>query len=259
MLYASFGLGSLVAPFIIGSFARTQVDWNLYYWLPFSLVLLTMFCHFFLFKDYVLPSDEGAAHRGTARSRFAQTGRARVTWIGATLTILSFAIFYIVSNWLTTYLLNLKGVQPDASRYHLSVFFAGMVSGRIFFSLPFVHIRDRIGNTLLLGAFCGTSALLWKVNSNTSSWVAVALGGFFLGPNTPGILYIVSTRVSPNLKETVMSIIIGLGLVGAILGPLLFGMAAGKVGLQVFPGVVITLSMISALVYWSVPPREKRD
>ncbi|KAG8679427.1 hypothetical protein FRC09_018977 [Ceratobasidium sp. 395] len=153
----------------------------------------------------------------------------------------------------------MKGVQPDASRYHLSVFFAGMVSGRIFFSLPFVHIRDRIGNTLLLGAFCGTLALLWKVNSNASSWVAVALGGFFLGPNTPGILYIVSTRVSPNLKETVMSIIIGtfrldivlypyagimigLGLVGAILGPLLFGVAAGKVGLQVFPGVVLAFA-----------------
>ncbi|KAG8738970.1 hypothetical protein FRC10_006302 [Ceratobasidium sp. 414] len=61
-----------------------------------------------------------------------------------------------------------------------------------------------------------------------------------------------------------MSIIIGLGLIGATLGPLLFGVAAGKIGLQLFPGVVvsiaiITLSMISALVYWSIPPRQKRD
>ncbi|QRV90113.1 major facilitator superfamily transporter [Ceratobasidium sp. AG-Ba] len=78
-------------------------------------------------------------------------------------------------------------------------------------------------------------------------------------PNTPGILSIVSARVSPNLKETVMSIIIGLGLIGATLGPLLFGIAAGKVGLQVFPAVVITLSAASALVFWSIPPREKRD
>ncbi|KAG8738969.1 hypothetical protein FRC10_006301 [Ceratobasidium sp. 414] len=157
MLYASFGLGSLVAPFIIGSFAKTQIRWNvsqvsidsawaglsaliqLYYWLPFSLVLLMMLSHFFLFKHYVLPSDEGATHRGTVRARFAQTSRTRITWfvsrlirIGAALTILSFAIFYIVSNvsewvteWLTTYLLNTKGFQPDTSRYHLSVFFAG--------------------------------------------------------------------------------------------------------------------------------------
>ncbi|QRV90112.1 major facilitator superfamily transporter [Ceratobasidium sp. AG-Ba] len=125
MLYASFGLGSLVSPFIIGSFAKDQVRWNLYYWIPFSLVLVTMTCHFFLFKHYVLPSDEGATHRGTARTRFAQTSRRRITWIGVTLTILSFAIFYIVSNWLTTYLLDTKGFEQDTSRYHLSVFFAG--------------------------------------------------------------------------------------------------------------------------------------
>ncbi|KAG8726459.1 hypothetical protein FRC12_023387 [Ceratobasidium sp. 428] len=87
----------------------------------------------------------------------------------------------------------------------------------------------------------------------------IALAGFFLGPNTPGILSIVSARVPPSLKGMVLSITIGLGLVGATLGPLLFGMAVGRFGLQTLPPVIITLACLSALVFWAIPPREKRD
>ncbi|ELU37324.1 MFS_1 domain-containing protein [Rhizoctonia solani AG-1 IA] len=112
--------------------------------------------------------------------------------------------------WLTSYLIDVKGTAPDISRYQLSVFWAGacLTAGRIFFSLPFIHVRERIGNNVLLALMGGAVGLLWGLNTTASNWVSIAVAGFFLGPNTPGILSIISTRVPPSLKEIVISVII---------------------------------------------------
>ncbi|EUC56936.1 MFS transporter [Rhizoctonia solani AG-3 Rhs1AP] len=260
ILYAFFGLGALVSPFVIGALAKAGTAWRLYYWFPFSLSGLVTVCHFLLFKRYVMPSDhEEASEQKSVRAKFKQVMRMPITWVGIVLIILSFAIADTLSNWLTSYLIDVKGSGPDISRYQLSMFWAGLTAGRVFFSLPFIHVRERIGNTLLLVSMCGAIGLLWTVDSTPSNWVAVAVAGFFLGPNTPGILSIISTRVPPSLKGIVVSITIGLGLVGATLGPLLFGITVGKIGpgLRVLPPVIIVLASLSALIFWAIPPRRK--
>ncbi|KAG8690190.1 hypothetical protein FRC11_013253, partial [Ceratobasidium sp. 423] len=260
ILYAFFGLGALVSPFIIGALAKAGITWRLYYWFPFSLAALVTTCHFLLFKNYVTPSDhEEAPEHKSVRAKFKQVIRMPITWVGIILIILSFAIADTLSNWLTSYLIDVKGSGPDISRYQLSMFWAGLTAGRIFFSLPFIHVRERIGNTLLLASASGAIGLLWAVNSTASNWIAIAIAGFFLGPNTPGILSIISTRVPPSLKGIVVSITIGLGLVGATLGPLLFGITVGKIspGLRVLPPVIIVLVFLSALIFWAIPPRRK--
>lgn len=77
---------------------------------------------------------------------------------------------------------------------------------------------------------------------------------------TPIILSSVSERVAPSLKASVMSLMIGLGLIGSsrellhllqdelateltnqsLVGPLLFGLVAGRGGLSTLPGVLVS-------------------
>lgn len=57
----------------------------------------------------------------------------------------------------------------------------GLTLGRIFFSLPFVHIRERVGNTVLLAFLCLAIVLLWIVSSAATNWIAIGIAGFFLG------------------------------------------------------------------------------
>ncbi|CAE6467811.1 unnamed protein product [Rhizoctonia solani] len=260
ILYAFFGLGALVSPFVIGALAKAGTAWRFYYWFPCSLAALVTVCHLLLFKHYVMPSDhEEASEQKGVRARFTQVMRMPITWVGIVLIILSFAIADTLSNWLTSYLIDVKGSGPDISRYQLSMFWAGLTVGRIFFSLPFIYVRERIGNTLLLASTGGAIGLLWGVDSTPSNWIGVTVAGFFLGPNTPGILSIISARVPPSLKGIMVSITIGLGLVGATLGPLLFGITVGKIGpgLRILPPVIIVLCALSALIFWAIPPRKK--
>ncbi|KAJ3515209.1 hypothetical protein NLJ89_g1911 [Agrocybe chaxingu] len=249
IVYSFFGVGALSAPFIIGGFAKAAIPWNLYYWFPVSLGAILMATHFVLFRQYVIPEEAEAEHH---------TVRARV---GMILIILGFAIILTLSNWLTSYLIEVKGAGADISRYQVSMLWAGITAGRIFFSLPYIRVRDRFGNTLLLVFLCGAIAALWATKENASNWVVIGAAGFFLGPNTPAILSIVSARVPLRLKGAAVSITIGAGLIGAALGPLLFGVAVGQVvpGLEVLPPVIIVLSTLSALTFWAIPPREKRD
>ncbi|CUA70885.1 hypothetical protein RSOLAG22IIIB_04373 [Rhizoctonia solani] len=246
VLYASFGLGALVSPFIIGALAKAGAAWKFYYWFPFSLATLVTLCHFVLFKRYVAPSDheEGPEHQ-TVREKFKRVARMPITWIGMILVILSFAIANILSNWLTSYLIDVKGGGQGVSRYQLSMLWAGLTVGRAFFSLPFIHVHERVGNMLLLAPMCGAMGLLWAVNFAASNWIAVAVAGFFLGPNSPGILSIISARVPPSLRGIVVSITL----------------VAGKVssGLRILPPVIIILASLSTLFFWTIPPRKKVD
>ncbi|KEP52042.1 MFS transporter [Rhizoctonia solani 123E] len=257
-----YAFSGLVSPFIIGALAKVNASWKLYYWFPFSLTLLFIACHYVLFKHYTAPLDhEEAPEHKNVRARLKLAMRMPVTWIGTVLIVCSYAIVDVLSNWLTSYLINVKGSAPDISRYQLSVFWAGLTAGRIFFSLPLIHIRERSGNNLLLALMGGAIGLLWALNNVASNWITIAVAGFFLGPNTPGIMSIISTRVPPSLKEIVVSITIGSALVGGTLGSLIFGITVGKVspGLRLLPPVIIVLASLSALIFWAMPPRRKVD
>ncbi|CAE6427443.1 unnamed protein product [Rhizoctonia solani] len=235
IFYSFFGFGSLVSPFIIGALAKAGISWNVFYWVPFSLSVLVTLCHFFLFKNYAAPTeDENVEYQGL-HGRLKQMMRMQIIWLGVPLTILGFAINNTLGN--------------------VSLQFNGLTLGRVFFSLPFIHIAERVGNTLLLLALSGAIAVFWTTHLIPLDWIMRKL----LSPNTPGIISIVSARVPSSLRGVVISIVIGCGLIGATLGPLTFGVVVGKVGLKILPPVVIALASLSAFMFWLVPPREKRD
>ncbi|CAA7261270.1 unnamed protein product [Cyclocybe aegerita] len=258
MLYVFFGVGALSSPFVIGGFLKANIPWNRYYWLQFAFEVVMIAFHFIIFRNYEIPCEE-EHKRTTARAKFRQISKKRILWVGVVLIILGFAIVDTLSNWLTSYLIEVKGSEPDVSRYQLSMLWAGMTTGRLVFSLPYIHIPERIGNAILLALLCGAIGVLWVANTAASNWVLIFLAGFFIGPNTPAILSIVSSRVPPSLKSTAVSIIIGSGLgIGATLGPLLFGVAAERVspGLRVLPPVMLVLALLSALTFWAIPPQK---
>lgn len=69
----------------------------------------------------------------------------------------------------------------------------------------------------------------------------------------------VSARVPPSLKSSVMSLTIGLGLIGSSVGPLAFGVVAGRGGLASLPAVLIGASLLAALGWMLVPKKVRRE
>ncbi|CAE6334984.1 unnamed protein product [Rhizoctonia solani] len=147
--------------------------------------------------------------------------------------------------------MNIKGAGPDISRYQLSMIWTEL-------PLPFIYVREKTRNAILLVSIRGAIGLFWAVTLTPPNWISVVGVGFFLGSNTLGRLTITSARAPPSPNGIVVSIMIGLGLAG-ILSPLVFDVAIEKVssGLRILPSVVIVLASLSALVFWTIPPYRK--
>ncbi|KAF8751499.1 Major Facilitator Superfamily [Rhizoctonia solani] len=248
ILYAFSGL---VSPFIIGALAKIGAAWKLYYWFPFVLASLITGSHFIIFRNYSTPSDreEVSEHEGV-RAKFKRVVHMPIAWIGIVLLFLSFSIAHVFTSDLARMFLD------------ISVHALGWPDRRKSLFLLAVYPRSRKnGNTILLVSMCGAIGLFWAVNSTPSNWIGIAAAGFFLGPNTPGILSIISARAPPSLKGIVISSMIGLGLAGT-LAPLVFGVVIER--LELNGGIDCrTLSDCTRLLirtgFLDCPPRRKVD
>ena len=115
--------------------------------------------------------------------------------------------------------------------------------------------------TLLLALMSAVLGVLWAVRNVPVDAVMMAFGGFFLGPTAPKALAAVADRVPVSLKASVVSLTVGLGLIGSALGPLLFGFAVDAGFLGALPATMIVLAGGSVLGWFAMPPKgpSRRD
>ncbi|KAK4704915.1 hypothetical protein P7C70_g1287, partial [Phenoliferia sp. Uapishka_3] len=166
---------------------------------------------------------------------------------------------------MVSYMIGKRGSPEAASRYQLSGVwggqldrfsfrvddadssnFIGIALGRVTLAYLGRNLGEKTFSILLLASASGCLGVVWGVRSVPVDAVALVLVGFFIGPVTPKVLSAVSTRVPPSLKSSVVSLTIGLGLIGSSVGPLIFGVVAGKGGLASLPAVLIGASVFTS-------------
>ena len=147
---------------------------------------------------------------------------------------------------------------PPFALLEQSGLWGGIALGRIVLAFALgSRLGERSFAIVLLASASVFLAIIWAVHNYIVNALAVVACGFFLGPVTPQVLSVVGKRVPPSLKSAVMSLTIGLGLVGSAVGPLIFGIAAGRVGLGALPGTLLMMCVVSAGA-WSLMPKNRR-
>ncbi|GAA5981623.1 hypothetical protein JCM11641_003920 [Rhodosporidiobolus odoratus] len=282
LLYSCFGIGATFSPLIIGAFIDRGYSWHWYYIMPLGLSLILAVVGFFTFRGYEAPPDEAhdaaltTTHAGpeaaaanqegqviharavmSAQERMKRALRIRAVWVGFLLIILAFGSSDTLSAWIVSFLVQKRASPQAASRYMLSGVWAGIAIGRIVLASL---LGKRLGEkTFAVAMLFGASAMLaiLYVRNFVVDAVAMVLVGFFFGPVTPKVISVVGARVPPSLKGSVISLTIGLGLIGSSVGPLLFGVVAGRGGLSSLPAVLIGAS-VCGMAGWAIMPRNRR-
>ncbi|KAI5477518.1 hypothetical protein MNV49_006305 [Pseudohyphozyma bogoriensis] len=289
-MYACFGLGAMLSPLIIGAFIDRNFLWSRYYLLPLALTFLISAIAFPVFSTYKAPADEphhalpgpadiqlaspgAGAVEGTvegeivhARATMSATTRMkralgiRAVWAGFVLIVLAFGTTDTLSGWVVSYMVEEKNSPEAVSRYQLSGLWGGIALGRVILALLLgKRLGEKSFSILMLALASACLGAMWAVRNVAIDAVALVLVGFFIGPVTPKVLSTVGARVPPSLKSSVMSLTIGLGLIGSSVGPLLFGVVAGKGGLGSLPAVLIGASAIAACSWMLVPKNMRRE
>ncbi|GAA5982327.1 hypothetical protein JCM10908_006600 [Rhodotorula pacifica] len=287
LLYSCFGLGAMISPLAIGAFLDRGYAWNRYYNIPLGISLLLAVIGFFVFRGYIPPPDEThdaplstaqapgsvvhdhtttahgevvhARSKMSAQQRMKRAFGIRAVWVGIVLIVLAFASTDILSAWSVSFLLSKRSAPAASSRYVLSGLWGGIATGRVVLAWALANrLGEKTFAILMLGATSAILAVLYVRNFVVDA-VALALVGFFMGPVTPKILAAIGVRVPPSLKGSVVSLLVGTGLLGSSVGPLLFGVVAGRGGLSSLPAVMIGVSAFSIGTWLAVPKNRRRE
>ncbi|GAA5895004.1 hypothetical protein JCM5296_000935 [Sporobolomyces johnsonii] len=275
-MYACFGVGAMFSPLIIGGFIDRGWSWNRYYYTPLALSVFLAILGFLVFRTYEAPPDEshdvpvstgGDAAEGevihgrartSAQERMKRALKIRAVWAGFFLIMLAFGSSDTLSAWIVSFMVTKRNSPEAASRYQLAGLWGGIAFGRVVLAFLLGNrLGERSFSILMLAAASAFLGVIWAVKNFVVDAVAMVLVGFFFGPVTPKVLSVVGSRVPPSLKSSVMSLTIGLGLVGSSVGPLLFGVVAGHGGLASLPAVLIGTSVI-AMGAWCLVPKNRR-
>ncbi|GAA5914521.1 hypothetical protein JCM8208_005378 [Rhodotorula glutinis] len=283
-LYSCFGVGAAISPIMIGAFVDKHIPWQKYYLMPLGISLLLALIGFFVFRGYEIPPDEahdaalatvqapeattGASNSGevvharavmSAQRRMKLCLRMPSVYVGFLLIICAFAATDTLSAWIVSFMVSKRSSPAAATRYVLAGIWAGIALGRVFLAwLLNKRLGEKAYSIILLVFACAFLGVLY-VRDFIIDAVAVVLVGFFIGPVTPKVMDVVGVRVPPSLKASVMSLTIGLGLMGSALGPLLFGIVAGRGGLSSLPAVLIGISVVSIVGWLCLPKNRRRE
>ena len=141
-----------------------------------------------------------------------------------------------LGTWLIEYFRKARGYSHSDSQAWLSVFYAGIMGGRLLGSL----VVDRLGHLRCLGFGGGACLLSLLLGQFEPDWCVYALpaSGLFLAVILPTLTAHMSSRLISGRNAALGAMFAFIG-VGGMTGPLLIGMAGTRWSLD--GGMAVTI------------------
>lgn len=195
----------------------------------------------------MLPAREEAATR--SEHHHEEGGRRPVAPVTAMvlLALMVFASFVVegsASDWSAVFLHEIRGAQVGFAALGLTVFSCGMTVSRL--------LGDRIGarigpvRQVRIGAFLAFAGLVavLVVDSAEIDLAGYAVVGAGIGPVAP-VAFSAAGNTRTARRSSVLGFAVSAGYVGAVLGPVMIGALADRVGLV---GALVLPVVLAAVV-----------
>ena len=145
---------------------------------------------------------------------------------------------FLIGTWGATYLVNVYGTAPDIAARWVSVYFGGIMLGRLVSGFVSLKASD---NTLIRGgisiSFLGMVLLLLPLGE--ISIIGLLLIGFGFGPVFPSILHSVPARFGEEYSADLTGFHLGGAYAIGFLVQLVFGYTASATTFKITPVVLV--------------------
>ena len=219
------GLSSTIAPYYAGLLLSAGLSWRQVYQYP--LVAVAALLLMGLLVPFPRPQVENKSS-----INFRTIGRViiqpNMRWYFI-LMILYVASEIGVASWLVAYLQRIHALDVAASSFMLSLYFAGLMVGRLLGTL-FV---ERLGylRSILAAAIGGAICLAVGIYGPGPAYWMLPLSGLFFSIIFPTLTASASNQVTENLG-TVIGLLFAFCGVGGAIGPWLVGVLSNAAGIQ---------------------------
>lgn len=236
-LHCCWGVGATVSPLIMAFFLQQNGNWRGGYH-TVSLIQFALAA----FLLVTLPLWNKVPH--TVSEEVAEEARQIDNRIairkqGALLAVLSF-FFYCAGEsttglWAATYFVNVRGVDPSTAASWGSLFFFGIMGGRLITGLLAIKVREKtLVNTGIVLAALGALVLALPL-SGPFSLAGLMLYGLGCAPVFPNLIHITPKRFGAAYSQAIIGLQMAAAYVGSTIAPPLVGWIGQKFGFGGLP------------------------
>ncbi len=233
-LHCFWGVGTILSPHIM-SLALAGGDWHrgyLYVALIQVVIGLILLGTLGVWKIH----PQTAAEKGGKPMKLSQV----LALPGVKPVMLGFFAYCAAEtttmNWLSSFLVSVRGIGEETAAAFASLFFIGMTAGRFLCGF----LSDRLGDRRIirLGGLTALCGMVCVALSGLGNWLA--LGGFLIvglgcAPIYPAIVHATPANFGPEASQSVIGIQMAGAYLGSTLMSPLFGVLGSLFGLHLLP------------------------
>ena len=250
-LHSFWGVGATISPLIMSHFLKQNGNWQGGYRFV-SIIQMSLAAIMFL----TLPLWGKVSHASADELHGGPIeidNRAAIKKRGAIFAVLSF-FFYCageasVGLWAATYFVSVRGVDPSVAASWGSLFFFGIMGGRMISGLLAMRVKERtLINIGLIIAVLGALLLVLPL-PQLFSLAGLLLFGLGCAPVFPNLIHITPQRFGANYSQAIIGLQMASAYVGATLMPPIVGWVGQSIG---FAGLPYYLLACIALLYMTI-------
>ena len=250
-LHSFWGVGATISPLIMSQFLKQNGYWQGGYRFV-SIIQLSLALVMFL----TLPLWGRVSHARQDELRedhIEIDNRAAIKKRGALMAVLSF-FFYCagessVGLWAATYYVTVRGVDPSIAATWGSLFYFGIMGGRMISGLLAMRVKERtLINTGLIVAVFGAVLMILPL-PQFFSLAGLLLFGLGCAPVFPNLIHITPQRFGKDYSQAIIGLQMASAYVGATAMPPVVGWIGQAIG---FDGLPYYLLGCLALLYMTI-------
>ncbi len=261
-LHTFFGVGAFGGPLLAAAAMRAGANWSSVYAVTGAGYFLVLLASAAVMRSYL---DTRSHQDGPASTRAvtdhstpnaeAEASREFASPNGIIIALGGLLFFYAIHqigviSWLPYFLQNQRGTGADFASVGLSMYWVGIIAGRIVASL----LADRVGSARMLcaGAFIAAVAAGFGVfvPHGVHAVLLFAVAGVAGGATIP-LAYSVGYGAAPGNAGRITAVLAVIMLAGRVIGPWLIGFTADSANLIVAMSIpAVVLAAAGALAAW---------
>ena len=251
-LHCAYGAGIALSPYIMSTVLGRGQNWRIGYrcafFIQLSITLVTVVSVPLWAKMQSGKAEQSDAPKTLSIAELAKMPTVRAVWL---LFIGSCAIECTAGTWGSTFMVNSKGLAPDAAARQVMIYYLGLTFGRILagvFSKKLTCWRIIVIGQLLV--FPALVLMILPLPLWVSS-VALFLVGMGIGPVIPNINHLTPQIFGRDISMSVMGSQMAAVYTGLMIMPAVYGWLAQSFSTDIFPYflAVMFLVMMAAMTH----------
>lgn len=245
-LHCSWGIGASISPLIMSRCLALDLGWHTGYRVVSMLQIVLALT---LLVSLPLWKQRGVDSTDRTFEIHAQSPLQTLRCKGVLYALLAFfsysALETTTTLWLSSYLVQTKGLQVDTAAGLSSLFVVGITTGR--FASGF--ISNRLGDKRLIRSgiaiiLFGSASLLIPLHDRYGILISLIIFGLGCAPVYPALLHATPTHFGTTYSQSVMGVQMAAAYVATILMPPLFGKLASKWSMGFLPLFILFFTIL---------------